>query len=203
VAPTQVTWQFGPSSTPWSAVLLPSPSLAHRVHQTFQQATVTTLSWLIQHTPNFSGWSSQHTMAPQKAAPSKKDGIFLPFLGPPPTTVKPLSTKRTKATSSTPMDTDPPTAPPEAAVVPTAFPHSYAVAASHFHSFYQNEDLSHEDNMASLMLLQMMVSAITITSLWFIGVALYVTSTLLCKYCLHMYSMFIPMYIKFITLYCT
>jgi len=67
----------------------------------------------------------------KKGSPSKKDGSFLPFLGPPPTTAKTPTLKRTKEVSPTPMDTEPPLSHKEAATAATiSTPSSYAAAAS-------------------------------------------------------------------------
>jgi len=80
-------------------------NLMNRAHWTCHWYTTNTLSWISHHTPTFSGWTFLSTMAPgRKAGPSKRDGSFLPFLGPPPTT-KPT----TSATpSSIPSNTGPP-----------------------------------------------------------------------------------------------
>ena len=67
----------------------------------------------------------------KKGNPSKKDGSFLPFLGPPPTTAKPSAPKRTKEISSTPMETEPPLSTKEGATASTTnTPSSYAAAAA-------------------------------------------------------------------------
>jgi len=110
-----------------------SNTLLSRVKQVYHQTLLTVLPKLSPNTYHFAGRTFLSTMAqgPKKASPSKKDGSFLPYLGPPSTTAKPPASKCTKEPSSTPMDTEPSPTTHEVTAVPnTPAPSLYAMVVT-------------------------------------------------------------------------